>query len=177
MTQTIASTQKSAGYDNPAYTARQAAFLVRAAGAAGVTAKYAAHAALILYGLTVNITAAGTSTYTYSGANGSSTVAINADQLSLIVVQNTGGTGSVALSTTSYGPWTVGGQYNASGTYTGQVGAYQQIQINTNTGTAGLGGVVVPVGASFYVQGGTDATAASEITIDYNIQPLAAVNA
>src|SRR5580704_19294373 len=89
MTQTLNTVSKSMGYDNAAYVARQSAQLLRVAGAAGVTAKYVAHAALIAYALTVNPSAAGTSTYTFSGANGSSTVAVAADQLSLIVVTNT----------------------------------------------------------------------------------------
>lgn len=178
MTQTISTVSKSAGYDHPAYTARQGIFLLRVAGAAGVTSKYTAHAALIAYSLSVNASAAGTSTYTYSGANGSSTIAVAADQLSLIVVANTAApNATVALSTTSYGPFTVTGSFNAAGTFTNQVGAQSQIQLNTNTGTGGLGGVVIPQGASFFVQGGTDATAAAAVTLDYNIQPLAAVPA
>ena len=176
---TIASTLKSAGYDNPAYVTRQSVFLLRAAGAAGVSAKYVAHANLLAYALTINSIAVGnaTSSYTFTGVNGSATVAALSDQLSLIVVQNTGGTGSVALSTTSYGPWVVTGAYLNTGTYTNQIGQTQQIQINTNSGTAGLGGVLIPEGALFYVQGGTDTGASEAVTIDYNIQPLAAVPA
>jgi hypothetical protein len=178
VTQTIATVLKSAGYDHPAYTTRQSIFLLRVAGNGGVTAKYVAHAALVAYALTVNPSAAGTSTYTFSGANGSSTVAVAADQLSLIVVTNTASPGAtVALSTTSYGPYTVTGSFNAAGTFTNQIGAPCQIQLNTNTGTGGLGGIVIPQGASFFVQGGTDATAAEAVSMDYNIQPLAAIPA
>lgn len=178
MTQTVSTVSKSMAYDNAAYLARVSVQLLRVAGAAGVTAKYVAHANLIAYALTVNPSAAGTSTYTYSGANGSSTVAVAADQLSLIVVTNTAAAGAtVALATSSYGPYTVTGSFNAAGTYTNQIGAYSQLQLNTNTGTAGLGGIVIPQGATYFVQGGTDATAAEAVTLDYNIQPLAAVPA
>jgi hypothetical protein len=178
MTQ-IASTLKSAGYDNPAYVTRQAAFLVRGAGAAAVSAKYVAHANLLLYAATVYSQVVGnaTSSYTFTGVNGSATVAALSDQLSLIVVVNTGGTGSVALATTSYGPWVVTGAYLNTGTYTNQIGQNQQLQLNTNSGTAGLGGILVPEGAVFFVQGGTDTGAIESVTIDYNIQPIAAVPA
>src|SRR5882762_2030665 len=172
MTQTLTTVLKSMGYDHPAYTGRNSVQLLRVAGAAGVTAKYVAHAALVAYALMVNPSAAGTSTYTFSGANGSSTVAVAADQLSLIVVTNTAAAGAtVALATSSYGRYTVTGSFNAAGTYTNQVGAPCQIQLNTNTGTGGLGGIVIPQGASYFVQGGTDATAAEAVTMDYNIQP------
>jgi hypothetical protein len=180
VTQTIASTLKSMGYDNPAYVTRQSVFLQHAAGAAGTTVKYVAHANLIAYSATINVLAVGqaTSSYTFSGANGSATVAALSDQLSLIVVTNTAsGTASVLLSTSSYGPWTVTGNFLSSGTYTNQVGQSQQIQLNTNTGTGGLGGIVIPEGSLFYFQSGTDTTAAESITMDFNIQPLAAVAA
>jgi hypothetical protein len=180
VTQTIASTLKSAGYDNPAYVTRQSCFLVRGAGNAAKTALYVAHANLLAYAATINVTAVGqaTSSYTYSGANGSATVAALSDQLSLIVVLNTAvGTASVSLQTTSYGPWTVSGAFLSSGTYTNQVGQNQQIQLNTNTGTGGLGGILIPEGAQFFFQGGTDTTAVESITMDFNIQPLAAVPA
>jgi hypothetical protein len=176
----IPSTLKSMGYDNPSYVTRQSAFFVRAAGANGVTAKYAAHANLVAYALTLQVTAIGnaTSSYTFTGVNGSATVAAVSDQLSLYVVTNTStGTASVSLSTATYGPFVVTGQYLASGTYTNQVGQTQQIQLNTNSGTAGLGGIVIPEGALFYLQGGTDTAASASITMDYNIQPLAAVPA
>jgi hypothetical protein len=172
---------KSMGYDHPAYTTRQAAFFVRAAGANGPTAKYVAHANLLAYAATIQVMAVGnaTSSYTFTGANGSATVAALSDQLSLYVVTNTSsGTASVSLSTATYGPWVVTGNFIASGTYTNQVGQGQQFQLNgTASGTAALGGVLIPEGSMFYFQGGTDTAASASITLDYNIQPLAAVAA
>lgn len=176
-----ASVLKSMGYDHPAYTARQGVFLTRASGANGVTAKYAAHANLIAYAATIQVTAVGnaTSSYTYTGANGSATVAALSDQISLYVVTNTAtGTASVLLSTATYGPWTVTGAFISSGTYTNQIGQTQQFQLQgTASGTAALGGIVIPEGSLFYFQGGTDTGATESITMDYNIQPLAAVTA
>lgn len=178
MTTSIASILKSMGYDHPAYTTRQAVFLLRAAGAAGVSAKYVAHANLIAYGLTYNVIAVGnaTSSYTFTGPNGSATVAALSDQISLIVISTVSNTvGTFSGATATYGPYTVTGQYLASGTYTNQIGQIGQLQINTNSGTAGLGGVVIPEGSLFYIVGGTDTGATEAITMDYNIQPLAAV--
>lgn len=120
-----------------------------------------------------------TSSYTFTGANGSATVAALSDQLSLYVVTNTStGTASVSLTTATYGPWVVTGQYLASGTYTNQIGQTQQLQLQgTASGTAALGGILIPEGSLFYFQGGTDTGATESITMDYNIQPLAAVPA
>ncbi len=171
---------KSMGYDHPAYTTRQAAFLLRAAGANGVSAKYVAHANLIAYALTYNTIAIGnaTSSYTFTGQNGSATVAAVSDQVSLIVVSTVSNSaGTFSGSTATYGPYAITGQYLASGTYTNQVGQIGQIQLNTNSGTGGLGGIVIPEGSLFYIQGGTDTAASEAITMDYNIQPLAAVPA
>jgi hypothetical protein len=175
------SSLKSAGYDNPAYVARQGIFLLRAAGANGVSAKYVAHANLIVYGLSYNTIAIGnaTSSYTFTGVNGSATVAAVSDQISLIVVSTVSNTtGTFSGATATYGPYAITGQYLASGTYTNQVGQVGQIQINgTASGTAALGGIVIPQGSLFYIQGGTDTAASEAITVDYNIQPLAAVPA
>jgi hypothetical protein len=175
-----ASTLKSMGYDHPAYTTRQAFAFVRAAGANGVTAKYCAHATLLAYSASLQVTAVGnaTSSYTFTGVNGSATVAALSDQLSLYVVTNAGGTASVVLTTATYGPWVVTGAFLNTGTYTNQIGQTQQIQLQGSaSGTAGLGGIVIPAGALFYFQGGTDTGASASITMDYNIQPLAAVAA
>lgn len=174
------STLKSAGYDNPAYVTRQGIFLLRAAGANGVSAKYVAHANLIVYGLSYNVIAVGnaTSSYTFTGVNGSATVAALSDQVSLIVISNLNPGGTFSGATATYGPYTINGANLASGTYTNQVGQQGQIQINgTASGTAALGGIVIPQGSLFYIQGGTDTGASEAITIDYNIQPLAAVPA
>lgn len=167
--------QKSMGYDHPAYTARQVLQSIMTAGSGGVSGKFVAHAAMLLFGLNTFTTVAGTSTYTYT-QGGTSTVAVAATQLSLIRITNTASAGAtVALSTSTYGPFTVGGGFVTSGTLTNQVGAYSYFQLNTNTGTAGYGGIQINQGDQFYVVNGTDATAVELVAIDYQIQPLAAV--
>jgi hypothetical protein len=166
---------KSMGYDHPSYTARQAFSSIMTAGSAGVSAKFQAHANLVIYGLNSYTTIAGTSTYTFT-VGGTGTVAVAATQLSLIRITNTASAGAtIALATTTYGPYTVGGSFVSGGTQTNQVGAYSQFQLNTNTGTAGLGGVPINQGDQIYVVNGTDATAVELVTIDYQIQPLAGV--
>lgn len=167
--------QKSAAYDNPAYLARLAFSSIMVAGSGGVSGKFVAHAALILYGLNTYSTVAGTSTYTFT-QGGTGTIAIAATQLSLIRITNTAAAGAtIALSTSTYGPFTVGGGFVGSGTQTNQIGAYSQFQLNTNTGTAGLGGIAINQGDQVYIVNGTDATAVELITIDYQIAPGAGV--
>lgn len=176
----VNSALKSMGYDHPAYTARQAFLLQRVAGANGTSLKYVAHANLIAYAMIVNTLVIGnaTSLYTYTGPNGTGSVAAVSDTVQLVVVTNTAAPGAtVALSTATYGPYAVFGQFISGGTYTNQVGQTQQIQLNTASGTAGLGGVVIPAGSLFYIQGGTDTAASEAVTLDYNIQPLAAITA
>jgi len=152
-----------------------------AAGAAAQSAKFIAHAALLLWSLTGVQTTLSTSTYT-STVNGTATTAALAQQVSLIVIQNTntaagyGGTGSAAFSTTTIGPFTLGGSYAPTqGTGTAQVNNPNQFALNTTVGTAGQGGVPVPAGSVFYLVGGTDATAASSFSIDYSIAQFAPV--
>ena len=48
-----------------------------------------------------------------------------------------------------------------------QVGGANQWAINTTTGTAGQGGYLVPALSQVYVISGTDATAVTAVTIDY----------
>jgi hypothetical protein len=165
--------QKSFGYDHPAYTTRQAfAPLQNAAGSGGISAKYTAHANLILYGLQVTTQVAGTSTYTYT-QGGTATVAVAATQVSLIRVYNTASAGAtIALATQTYGPYTQGGAFITSGTLTNQVGAYSQFQLNTNTGTAGYGGIPINAGDQIWLVNGTDATSVVTATVDYNIAPI-----
>lgn len=165
--------QKSFGYDHPSYTTRQAVVLgANAAGSAGISSKFTAHASLILYGLQMTTQVAGTSTYTYT-QGGTATVAVAASQVSLIRVFNTASAGSsVSLSTQTYGPYTVGGGFLTSGTLTNQVGAFSQFQLNTNTGTAGYGGVPINAGDQVWVVNGTDATSVVNTTLDYNIAPI-----
>jgi hypothetical protein len=177
----VNSSLKSMGYDHPSYTARQAVFLLRTAGANGVSAKYVAHANMLAFAMTCNTLVVGnaTSVYTFTGPNGTGTVAAVSDTVQLVIVVNTAAAGTtVALATTTYGPYAIYGQFgSAGGTFTNQVGQISQIQLATSSGTAGLGGVLIPAGALFYIQGGTDTAASEAVTLDYQIQPLAAVTA
>lgn len=164
--------QAQKGFQDPTYAGRGAfAYGAIAAGSGGVTSKFVAHAALLLMSLTTFETVAGTSTYT---ANGTATV--SGQQLNVIVIQNTASSGATAaLNTTTIGPFLAGGAFVGGGTGTGQVGGINQFAINTNTGTTGQGGVLVPQGAQVYVVSGTDATAVNLCTIDYQIQAGAPV--
>jgi hypothetical protein len=109
--------------------------------------------------------------------NGTATVHINAQPINMVVVTNTASAGvAPALSTSTIGPLYQDALY-ANGTYTGAVGLTALLPVNTNTGQAGLNGVLVPQGSQVSFVSGTDATAASVITVDYAIQPLANVTA
>ncbi len=150
--------QVARGYQDPSYSARQAAFLgALAAGSGGVTSKFTAHAALLLFSLTTYTQTLGTSTYNGTGSG---------QQVSVIVIQNTNTTGTaVTLSTATYGPFLAGGQ----GLATAAVGGSNQFALNTTAGTGGLGGIPIPPGAQFYCVSGTDATAVTNCTVDYQI--------
>lgn len=149
-----------------------------AAGAAAQSSKFIAYAGLLLYGLTAVQTALSTSTYTNT-VNGTATTAALAQQISVVVIQNTNtaagysGTGSAAFSTSTIGPFTLGGSYApVSGTGTAQVNNPNIFALNTTTGTGGQGGVPVPAGSVVYVVSGTDATAACSFSLDYTMQPF-----
>lgn len=174
---------KNMAYDNPAYIARGAWASVMTAGSGGVSGKFVAHAAMLLFGLNAYTTTAGTSTYTNTqyynnpatGSNTSQTVHANTTQLSLIRITNTAAFGSApALSTTTIGPFSVDVPY-ANGTGTGGIGVAAQFALNTNTGTAGLNGLAINQGDQIYVVNGTDATAVNLVSIDWQVQPLANV--
>jgi hypothetical protein len=164
---------KSMGYDHPSYTTRQLLFQsIMTAGSGGVSGKFLAHANMILFSLNAYTTIAGTSTYTFT-AGGTGTVAVAATQLSLIRITNTASAGAtIALSTSTYGPYTVGGSFVGGGTQTNQVGAYSQFQLNTNTGTAGLGGVPINQGDQVFIVNGTDLTAVELVAVDYQLAPI-----
>jgi len=175
---------KSMAYDNPAYIARGTFNSIMTAGSGGVSGKFVAFANLLLFSLTTFTTVAGTSTYTTGLLGGPSGVgtagpAVAATQLSLIRITNTASTGAtVALSTTTIGPFTVAGSFlGAGGTATNQIGASNVFALNTSSGTAGFGGVAINAGDQIFVVNGTDATAVELVTIDYQVQPLAAVTA
>lgn len=168
---------KSMAYDHPAYIDRKQGFeSIMTAGSGGLGLKFVAFAALSLFALHALVTTAGTSTATAT-VNGTATVHINAQALNVIVIQNTASAGvAPSLSTSTIGPL-YADQLYANGTYTGGIGAYASLPLNTATGSAGLGGLQVPEGAQFYVVSGTDATAVALTAIDYQIQPLAQVTA
>lgn len=174
---------KSMGYDHPSYTARQAFTSTMVAGSGGVSAKFVAHAAMVLFSLNTLTTVAGTSTFTGGlvggppGVNPTTGVAVAATQLSLIRITNTASSGAtIGLSTTTVGPFTVGGVFlGAGGTATNQVGASNQFALNTTAGTAGLNGLAINQGDQFFIVNGTDLTAVEAVTIDYQILPLANV--
>lgn len=160
-------------YDHPAYNVRGTFNSVMAAGSGGVSGKFVAHANLLLFGLNAQLTTAGTSTYTNT-VTGVGTATINGQQLNLIRITNTASFGAtIALSTSTIGPFLAGGNFASGGTGTAQVGGYNQFALNTSAPT--LGGIPINQGDQIFVVSGTDATAVSLVSIDYQIQPLAAV--
>jgi hypothetical protein len=173
-------------YDHPAYQVRLNGFnSIMTAGSAGVSGKFVAFANMLLFSLNTYTTIAGTSTYTGGlvggplGVNPTTGVAVAATQLSLIRITNTASAGAtIALSTSTVGPFTVGGVFlGAGGTATNQVGAYNQFALNTAAGSANFGGLPINQGDQIYVVNGTDATAVELVSFDYQVQPLAAVTA
>lgn len=151
-------------YSDPAYLARLSVHMgPLTAGSGGTTTKFVAAAAYQAYAVTLYAQTLSTSTYTQGGTATAST-----QQVSLIVITNTSTTTTVALATSTYGPFLSGGQ----GTV-GQVGGANQYALNTSTGTTGFGGVPIPSGSQFYCVSGTDATAVTNCTVDYQIAPLA----
>lgn len=174
---------KSMAYDNAAYIARGTFNSIMTAGSAGVSAKFTAFANMLLFSLNTYTTIAGTSTYTGGlvggppGVVAASGVAVAATQLNLIRITNTASSGAtVALSTTTVGPFTVGGSFlGAGGTATNQIGGVNQFALNTTTGTAGLNGLAINQGDQIYIVNGTDATAVELVSIDYQVLPGASV--
>jgi hypothetical protein len=158
------------GFSDPKYLNRASVqFGAIAAGAAGVTSKFIAFAALQLFALSTYQTVAGTSTYTNT-VGGVGTSVINGQQLSVIYITNTASAGATAaLSTTTIGPFIAGGGFAAGGTGTGQVGGVNQFALNTSAGVGGQGGITVPAQSQIYVVSGTDATAVNLCAIDYQI--------
>lgn len=172
----------SLAYDNPAYTARGTYNSIMTAGSGGVSAGFVAFANMALFSLTTHTTVAGTSTYTtglVGGPPGVGTAgpAVAATQLSLIRITNTATSGAtVALSTTTIGPFTVAGSFlSAAGTATNQVGASNLFSLNTGTGQSG--GVRINRGDRIYVVNGTDATAVELVSIDYAVLPGSEITA
>ncbi len=176
---------KSMAYDNPAYISRGTFNGIMTAGSGGVSTKFNAFANMLLFSLNTISTIVGTSTYTGglvggpSGVNATTGVAVAATQLSLIRITNTASAGAtIALSTTTVGPFTVGGVFlGAGGTATNQTLANNSYALNTTAGTAGLGGLAINQGDQIFIVNGTDATAVELVSIDYQVLPGAAVTA
>lgn len=173
---------KNMAYDHPSYTARAGQFSsIMTAGSGGVSAKFTAYANMLLFGLTYYTTVVGTSTYSTGLTNNlqGATKAVASTQVSVIRITNTAAAGATAaLSTSTYGPFTVGGNFVTSGTATNQVGAFESFQIaGQGTATNSSGGVAINAGDQIYVVNGTDATAVGLVSIDYAVAPLASVTA
>lgn len=124
-------------YDAPtAVTRLKEALAANAAGSGALTGKFYAHAALRVFGVTFNTLTAGTSTYTVAG-----TATAQATQFNAIYITNTNTAGGVSLSTTTLGPFTVGGTATAGtnvsvGGVGGVAGGYQgPYALNTLGGT------------------------------------------
>ena len=189
-------------YDHPSYVARQTfPFGAITAGSAGVTSKFSAHAQLLIYGLTSTTMIAGTSTSTATfppqpPSTATTQVQANGQILSLLRVANTVTAAGTApsLTTTTYGPFVTGSLF-ANGTFTAAIGNTNQYAINSlqivgppasgtattttlpNAGLSNQGGILVNQGDVLFVVSGTDATATTSVTLDYQIQPLASVTA
>ncbi len=141
-----------------------------------MSGKFVAFANMLIFSLSALVTTAATATATQT-VNGTATVHINSQALNLIRITNTAGAGvAPALATSTVGPF-YADQLYANGTYTGGTGAFAQVPLNTNTGSAGFGGLQINQGDQFYVVSGTDTAAVALICIDYQILPLANVTA
>lgn len=155
-------------YDHPSYTTRQSLQFGKVTGNAA-TAKMVAYANMFAYAVSVFVDTAGTSTF-------SSTISSQTLQLTVVVNTNTTGT-AVGLTTSTWGPYAIGGPLVSTSTGTGVTGGFVQLALNTSTGVAGNGGYYVPAGSEFIVTLGSDATAVLVPAIDYQLAPLAAVPA
>lgn len=180
-------------YDHPSYIARQQIGpLLIVAGSGGVTPSFTAFTNLQLYGVSYVMTAAGTSTATATGAAspaGATAVEVNGQIFNVVRVFNTATATTIApaLATATYGPFIAANLF-ANGTWTGAVGDSGQYAINSaqlvgtatvaaNSGLSNQGGAPVTTGDRIFIVSGTDATAVCAYMIDYQIQPLASVQA
>lgn len=146
------------------------------AGAASVTTKWVTFAAIQLFSLSTYMVTAGTSSSGAGTNTVNGTATINGQLLSLIIVSNTATAGATAsLGTTTVGPFLAGGGFVSGGVGTGQIGGVNQFALNTTTGTAGQGGIPVPPQSLVYIVSGTDATAQCACSLDYQVQPGAAL--
>jgi hypothetical protein len=151
---------KSWSYDNPNYLLRQSLQFGKVSGNAA-TAKLIAYANMQAFAVSIFVDVAGTSTF-------SSTISAQTFQLTVITNTNTTGT-AITLTTTTWGPYAVGGLAISTATGTGLAGAFLQFSLNTSTGTASLGGYFIPQGSEMVVTLGADATAVLVPSIDYQL--------
>ena len=180
-------------YDHPTYVARQLVMLgAVAAGSGGVTPNLVAHTNLQLYGVSYFVTVAGTSTATATGAAspaGATAVEVNGQIFSVVRVFNTATSTAIApaLATSTFGPFIAANLF-ANGTWTGAIGDSGQYAINSaqfigtatvaaNSGLSNQGGVAIAPGDRIFVVSGTDATVVANYALDYQVQPLASVQA
>lgn len=180
-------------YDHPSYTARQAIMLgAVAAGSGGVTPNFVAHTNLQLYGVSFFQTVAGTSTATATGAAAPALalpVEVNGQIFNVVRVYNTATATTIApaLATATYGPFIAANLF-ANGTWTGAIGNSGQYAVNSgqyvgtstiaaNSALSNQGGVPITAGDRLFVVSGTDATAVCNYSLDYQVQPLASVQA
>lgn len=155
-------------YDHPSYTTRQSLQFGKVSGNAA-TAKMVAYANMWLYSVSTFVDTAGTSTF-------SSTISAQTLQLTVIINTNTTGT-AIGLTTTTWGPYALGGPNVSTSTGTGIAGGFVQFALNTSTGVGGAGGYYVPAGSEIIATLGADATAVLIPAIDYQLAPLAPVPA
>jgi hypothetical protein len=152
-------------YSDPVYLQRQSNNLGAIKGNAA-TSKFVTLANTFLYGVTTYVDVLGTSTF-------SSTLSCNTLQMTVLVNTSTS-LSTPVLTTTTWGPYAIGGPGVSTSTGTAVLGAVNYIAFNTNTGISGQGGYYVPVGSEVVVTLGADATASIVAAIDFQYAPLAA---
>lgn len=186
MAQTFAPTNtKNMAYDHSSYITRQSVFLSTVSGSAGTSSKYVAFANMALFSITAYTNTTGTTTVTNT-VGGTATSTVSSAIFNVIRVTNTAAAGSsVSLSTTTTGPFFIGGTFASGGTGTAQVGGVSIYAISTNTATTQVnpygfgvnGGLAVNQGDLIWVVNGTDATANYSVVLDFQLQPLASITA
>src|SRR5208337_4657811 len=148
-------------YSDPSYTTRQSVSLGKIGPGAASVAKYVTFANMYVYTLTTLIDVLGTSTF-------SSTLSGNTVTITIIVNTNTTGT-AVGLTTSTLGPYPIGGPSIGTSTGTAVLGGVNFIPLNTAAGVAGQGGYYVPGGSEIVVTMGTDATNVTYMALDYQL--------
>jgi len=138
-------------YDDQNYRIRHSINFGMLSGNAAVS-KYVTYANFILKALNAYMDTIGTSTYSAT---------TSAQTVSLYAVSNTSTTTTVALTTTTFGPYVVGGAGTVS-----QAGGSDALSLSN---------AMIPAYSELYVQLGTDATAKVVVSVDYELQHLASV--